>query len=207
MTLVNRNIVIEKRRSKGWTQERLAEKVGLSVRTIQRIEKGDDSSLESLSLIANAFEISISELCSEDTPSKEQLCNTIDAEQLDQLNQRSAKNSLYFVFMLTYLFIMISIMVYIGVQYDNTENKNILIVLTLMWVFIFVIGWLILLYVKASLWRRKLDRWYPLTKHLSKCNKNSKSFKSNKTVDIISQLTWKVIVPVLIILKFVLHVF
>ncbi|PTH35722.1 transcriptional regulator [Staphylococcus agnetis] len=205
--MVNRNIVIEKRRSKGWTQERLAEKAGLSVRTIQRIEKGDDSSLESLSLIANAFEISISELCSEDTPSKEQLCNTIDAEQLDQLNQRSAKNSLYFVFMLTYLFIMISIMVYIGVQYDNTENKNILIVLTLMWVFIFVIGWLILLYVKASLWRRKLDRWYLLTKHLSKCNKNSKSFKSNKTVDIISQLTWKVIVPVLIILKFVLHVF
>lgn len=40
MTLVNRNIVIEKRRSKGWTQERLAEKAGLSVRTIQRIEKG-----------------------------------------------------------------------------------------------------------------------------------------------------------------------
>lgn len=207
MILINKNIVIEKRRLKGWTQERLAEKAGLSVRTIQRIEKGEESSLESLSLIANAFRIPISELCSENSPSEKQIVNNIDAEQLEQLNQRKAKNKLFIIFLMAYLFLMISLMVFIGIMYDNLENENLLIMLTLIWVFAFVIGWLMLLYVKDTLWRKKLDKWYPLTKHLTKYKQSTKSSKSDKIVDILSQVCWRVIIPLLFILEFVLHVF
>ncbi|WP_032800561.1 helix-turn-helix domain-containing protein, partial [Streptococcus sobrinus] len=53
----NKTLVANLRKQKGWTQERLAEKAGLSVRTIQRIERGDDSSLETLGLVANALDV------------------------------------------------------------------------------------------------------------------------------------------------------
>ncbi|WP_255264790.1 helix-turn-helix domain-containing protein [Streptococcus sobrinus] len=53
----NKTLVANLRKQKGWTQERLAEKAGLSVRTIQRIERGDDSSLETLGPVANALSL------------------------------------------------------------------------------------------------------------------------------------------------------
>lgn len=46
----------------GWSQERLAGISGLSLRTIQRIENGENPSLESQLAIATAFNISPSEL-------------------------------------------------------------------------------------------------------------------------------------------------
>ncbi|WP_241154266.1 helix-turn-helix domain-containing protein [Streptococcus tangpeifui] len=66
----NQTIVARLRKQKGWTQERLAEETGLSVRTIQRIEKGDDSSLETLGLVANALNISVNELFNDDEDSQ-----------------------------------------------------------------------------------------------------------------------------------------
>ncbi len=48
--------------SKGWSQEQLAQFSGLSVRTIQRIERGHNAGLESLKCIAAVFEMDISNL-------------------------------------------------------------------------------------------------------------------------------------------------
>jgi transcriptional regulator with XRE-family HTH domain len=50
------------RRERGWTQERLAEHSGVTVRTIQRLERGDDASLETLTLVARAFEVPVRDL-------------------------------------------------------------------------------------------------------------------------------------------------
>lgn len=44
------------------TQERLAERSGVAVRTIQRLEAGEDASLETLALIASALEVDVQEL-------------------------------------------------------------------------------------------------------------------------------------------------
>lgn len=46
----------------GWSQEQLANITGLSTRTIQRIEKDDEASLESLKALAHAFEMDIQTL-------------------------------------------------------------------------------------------------------------------------------------------------
>ena len=46
----------------GWSQERLAEISGLSLRTIQRLEKGEPASLESQLAISKAFDIAPNEL-------------------------------------------------------------------------------------------------------------------------------------------------
>lgn len=51
-------MLIQKLRlQRGWSQEQLAELSGLSVRTIQRLERGQNASVESLKSIASVFEI------------------------------------------------------------------------------------------------------------------------------------------------------
>jgi transcriptional regulator with XRE-family HTH domain len=64
-------IVRKLRLEKGWSQEQLAEISGLSVRTIQRIERGQNPSLESLKSLAAVFEVEISDLKMEADMSKE----------------------------------------------------------------------------------------------------------------------------------------
>jgi len=53
------------RHSHGWSQEQLAQICGLSVRTIQRIERGHNAGLESLKCIAAVFNVDISKLQNE----------------------------------------------------------------------------------------------------------------------------------------------
>ncbi|MBS0541051.1 MAG: helix-turn-helix domain-containing protein [Proteobacteria bacterium] len=56
-------MLIQKLRlQRGWSQEQLAELSGLSVRTIQRIERGQTASLETLKALGAAFEIDFSAL-------------------------------------------------------------------------------------------------------------------------------------------------
>jgi transcriptional regulator with XRE-family HTH domain len=50
------------RLQRGWSQEQLAELSGLSVRTIQRLERGQPASAESLKALASVFEIDFSDL-------------------------------------------------------------------------------------------------------------------------------------------------
>jgi transcriptional regulator with XRE-family HTH domain len=56
-------MLIQKLRlQRGWSQEQLAELSGLSVRTIQRLERGQTASVESLKALAAGFEIDFSDL-------------------------------------------------------------------------------------------------------------------------------------------------
>lgn len=48
------------RLKKGWSQKQLADISGLSVRTVQRIERGDKPGLESAMSLASIFEIDVS---------------------------------------------------------------------------------------------------------------------------------------------------
>lgn len=53
------------RLQRGWSQQQLAELSGLSARTIQRIENGQQASAESLKSLASVFEIDYSSLTRE----------------------------------------------------------------------------------------------------------------------------------------------
>lgn len=59
---INVDLLKKLRREKAWSQEQLAEISGVSLRTIQRIEKSGRASLESKKAIAAAFEIRAVEL-------------------------------------------------------------------------------------------------------------------------------------------------
>ncbi|MBF4617359.1 helix-turn-helix transcriptional regulator [Clavibacter sp. VKM Ac-2873] len=59
---MNETRVADLRRERGWTQDRLAEASGITVRTVQRLEAGNDASLETLSLVAKALEVPVRDL-------------------------------------------------------------------------------------------------------------------------------------------------
>lgn len=66
-------IVRKLRLEKGWSQEQLAECCGLSVRTVQRIERGQKPSLESLKALAAVFETDIANLSVEPAMSNQSI--------------------------------------------------------------------------------------------------------------------------------------
>lgn len=59
---MNESRIVQLRQERGWTQERLATESGVGVRTIQRLESGNDASLETLSLVADALRVPVREL-------------------------------------------------------------------------------------------------------------------------------------------------
>lgn len=64
-------IIRKLRLQRGWSQDQLAELSGLSIRTIQRIERGQKPGLESLKSLAAVFETTVSELKQEPTMTQE----------------------------------------------------------------------------------------------------------------------------------------
>lgn len=56
---INLRDIKKMRLERHWSQDQLAEMSGLSIRTIQRIEKGENAGLESLKSLAAVFEINI----------------------------------------------------------------------------------------------------------------------------------------------------
>ena len=60
-------IVKKLREKKNWSQEQLATMCGLSTRTIQRIESGNNASIESLKSLSAVFEVNIQTLTKEIT--------------------------------------------------------------------------------------------------------------------------------------------
>ena len=59
---MNKTHIGELRRARGWTQERLAAESGVAGRTIQRVEAGNDASLDTVALIADALEVPVRDL-------------------------------------------------------------------------------------------------------------------------------------------------
>jgi transcriptional regulator with XRE-family HTH domain len=58
---INLRDIKEMRLERHWSQDQLSEMSGLSIRTIQRIENGENAGLESLKSLAAVFEISITD--------------------------------------------------------------------------------------------------------------------------------------------------
>lgn len=59
---IDSNLIKKLRTAKNWSQEQLSEESGLSVRTIQRLENGDNASIESIRALSIAFEVDPTEL-------------------------------------------------------------------------------------------------------------------------------------------------
>ncbi|OAN11479.1 XRE family transcriptional regulator [Photobacterium jeanii] len=74
-------IVRKLRLQRGWSQEQLSQMSGLSIRTIQRIERGQKAGLESLKSLAAVFEVQVSDLQKEPEMNNEQDIKLTQDEQ------------------------------------------------------------------------------------------------------------------------------
>jgi len=73
-------IVRKLRLQRGWSQDQLAQMSGLSIRTIQRIERGQNPGLDSLKSLAAVFEVDISDL-QEEQPMANETSFTYEEQQ------------------------------------------------------------------------------------------------------------------------------
>jgi transcriptional regulator with XRE-family HTH domain len=79
-------LVQKLRLQRGWSQEQLAELSGLSVRTIQRIERGLPASNETLKSLASVFEIEFSTLQATQEPAMPSALNSPFNQTVNQSN-------------------------------------------------------------------------------------------------------------------------
>lgn len=86
---MNTTRIAELRRARGWTQERLAATSAVAVRTIQRLEAGADASLETLSLLADALGVTVSELF--ESVEDEQFADSVRSLDERTAGQRAAR--------------------------------------------------------------------------------------------------------------------
>lgn len=193
------------RKSKGLTQEKLAELSHLSVRTIQRLEAGDDSSLETLRLVANALNVPVTELFeSVSDENKEKEINYLDKEQTNQIEKRKSEKQIFNIKILSIFILILLLAAFIDKFPENIQG-----IVGILWLGIFFLSLCLMKYMKSN-WRLKMNEKYPLTRDL-------KTEKTNNIDDFlwwkqpiarnILMVFWSAIIPLIFILKYLLHVF
>ncbi len=78
-------LVRKLRLDRGWSQEVLAEISGVSVRTIQRIERGGNASLETLGALAAAFDVDIATLSQETRMYRQRDLSDLEQDALEHV--------------------------------------------------------------------------------------------------------------------------
>lgn len=87
---MNETRIVDLRRERGWTQEKLATECGVGIRTIQRLEAGSDASLETLSLVADALGVPVRDLFA--TIESDELNGRVDSFESRVSDQQSARD-------------------------------------------------------------------------------------------------------------------
>ena len=75
-------IVRKLRLERGWSQSQLAEIASLSVRTVQRVERGGSASLDTMGALASALDVPIKEIAEEPTMYQP---NQLDSQESEAL--------------------------------------------------------------------------------------------------------------------------
>lgn len=160
---MNKYRVAELRKKRGWTQEVLAEKANITVRTIQRIENGTDVSLDTLASISNALLVPVSELFeSIEEEAKEVEIMDMSKEQLIQLKYRQTITVSITLLVIAAILLVMSIL---GVEINELASDYNITFSWLAWVSLLLLLLLGLAnyYLGVKL-NETLDQKYPLTK-------------------------------------------
>lgn len=160
---MNKYRVAELRKKRGWTQEVLAEKANITVRTIQRIENGTDVSLDTLASISNALLVPVSELFERiEEEAKEVEIMDMSKEQLIQLKYRQTITVSITLLVIAAILLVMSIL---GVEINELASDYNITLSWLAWVSLLLLLLLGLAnyYLGVKL-NETLDQKYPLTK-------------------------------------------
>lgn len=151
------------RLEKGLSQEQLGEKAKVSVRTIQRLESGQDVSIETLNLVAGALSVEVKDLFTDQKTKKEEEKISHSNNQLQyQLEKRREEfQTIIKFYKSVYVLIMFSSVML--VTKDIWAGINIDGMFAAFWIF----GWMIMnplqKLIVMTILDPKLDEKYPLT--------------------------------------------
>jgi len=106
----------ELRKQKYWSQDQLAQMSGLSIRTIQRIERDQKAGLESLKALSAVFDIEINELQREAVDA----VGIITAEQTDKVRKEAYAEDVKGLYKLIAVAIFTLVPTFIFVLNDTT---------------------------------------------------------------------------------------
>ena len=177
---MNKSKVAEIRKQKSLTQENLAEKAYVTVRTIQRMEAGEEVSSETLKSVSNALDVTVNELFESISSSdKEEEIMEISKEQQKQFNYR--KNELFTIKLITFSFIFVFLGLFgIFVGELNGLEQNIY---RIIWIFALFLSLAIMYYIS-----KKLDKKYPMT--IGMKNRNRKNEPVKNGWDFMARYWW-----------------
>ena len=139
---INLRDIKKMRLERHWSQDQLAEMSGLSIRTIQRIENGENAGLESLKSLAAVFEINIAD--SNKTQEMEQI----------RKEEEYVQNVKGFYKLLAVA--LISLIVPLILAISDSSNWSILLWLVLSWLVLLGIYSLNVFDFFGDEWKRKL---------------------------------------------------
>lgn len=152
------------RLEKGLSQEQLAEIAKVSVRTIQRLESGQDVSIQTLNLVVGALGVEVKDLFSDEkTEQEEEKINASNSQLQYQLEKRREE---YYTIIKLYNVIYLAFMLLTGSLFTSIsiwESVDINGVYGVFWIF----GWVVMKPLRnllmIQIFDPKLDNKYPLT--------------------------------------------
>lgn len=172
---MNKYRVAELRKKRGWTQEVLAEKANITVRTIQRIENGTDVSLDTLASISNALLVPVSELFERiEEEAKEVKIMDMSKEQLIQLKYRQTITVSITLLVIAAILLIMSIL---GVEINELASGYNITLSWLAWVSLLLLLIGLANYYLGVKLNETLDQKYPLTKGI-KLKEKKESFEN-----------------------------
>lgn len=156
---MNETRIVDLRTRRGWTQERLAEASGITVRTVQRLEAGSDASLDTLTRVAGALEVPVRDLfATVDESDYGRAVTALDARAARQQERRDTVTdgleALYYG-----IGALFTIAVVVGVASNAFANLAIFLI-PAYW----IAGWLLSLFLFLVVVSPRLDRRYPLSR-------------------------------------------
>src|SRR5699024_7318006 len=140
--------------------ESLAEKSFVTVRTIQRVEAGEEVSNETLRSISNALGVTVSEMYeSVDSVEKEVELMEYSKKQNRQFHQRKHEfNAIILVSCVLAYIIMLILFIFI-----DDDNDKVKLIKLFAWIFLLFLVLAVLKYLINVFISRKLDVKYPVT--------------------------------------------
>lgn len=176
---MDKTLVVKLRKEKGWTQETLAERAYVTVRTIQRLEAGQEVSEGTLKSVSNALSVTVNELFDYvDTAEREERLMEISKEQAIQLNKRRSEETTIKLILVGVVFLIMSLLgVYVGHLHGEWQS-----IMGIIWIFLLFISIGTAYYFVKVIMVTSLDRRYPLTAGIVQHQSNEKKVEENQPI-------------------------
>ncbi|MCR4456044.1 helix-turn-helix domain-containing protein [Aeromonas salmonicida] len=189
---MNQSKIAKLRKDKSLTQENLAEKACVTVRTIQRIEAGEEVSSETLKNISNVLDVTINELFESIASSdKEEEIMEIAKEQQKQFHYRRNEQLTFRFIAFGVIFVFLGLFGIFVVGLNGLKQD----IYGVVWIFMLFLSLAMMHYVLNVLISKKLDEKCQMTVGMNHKRSNIKQEPIKNGWEFMARYWW-IIFPI-----------